>query len=187
MSRSIIHKLTFSSVLFLLPAIVFAQQIGLTQQYWSAEVIRSHGQPVIPLFDGWFQNEDGSNTLCFGYFNLNTEQALDIPLGEANYLSDTRYPTQLPSHFDPLPPRYRHIFCAFSVTVPEDFGTEQKIVWHLASAGQQLSVPGHLKPAFVLDEPRSDGRGDLAPLIKLNPDGEGVRGRKGIHKQEVMT
>ena len=39
-----------------------AQQIELSNQIWSAEVIRTKGQPVIPLFDGWFPNEDGSST-----------------------------------------------------------------------------------------------------------------------------
>ncbi len=98
MPRFVTPQLTIALVLSLLPASIHGQQIELSQQYWSAELIRSHGQPVIPLFDGWFQNDDGSNTMCFGYFNLNSEQALDIPIGEANYLSDTRFPTQLPTH-----------------------------------------------------------------------------------------
>lgn len=159
---------------------VFAQQIQTANQTWSADVIRPRGQPVIPLFDGWFPNDDGSRSLCFSFFNLNTEQSLSIPLGENNHLSDDRFAAQLPTHFDPLPPRYRHKFCVFTVTVPNDFSVNDTVVWNLSSAGQALSVPGHIMPPFILDEPASVGRGNIAPLIKLSENEAGVRGRKGI-------
>ena len=166
---------------------IAAQQIDLSHQTWSAEVIRPRGQPVIPLFDGWFPNDDGSRTLCFSFFNLNSEQSLAIPLGEDNYLSDERFAALLPTHFDPLPPRYRHKFCVFTVTVPADFGVNETIVWHLASADQKLSVPGHIKPPYVMDEPRSNGRGDIAPLIKLSADDPGIRGRIGIQSETSIA
>lgn len=157
------------------------QRIAQSDQVWSAEVIRPRGQPVVPLFDGWFPNPDGTRSLCFGYFNLNTEQSLDVPVGEANHLDDDRFPALLPTHFEPLPPAYRHRFCVFTVRVPADFGGDDTIVWSLTSAGQALSVPGHVKPAYVMDEPVSGGRGGIAPLVRLSAEGEGVRGRNGIH------
>lgn len=163
-----------------------AQAIELAEQVWSAEVIRPRGQPVVPLFDGWFPNDDGSRTLCFGYFNLNTRQSLDIPAGDANHLSDNRFKALLPTHFEPLPPRYRRRFCVFTIRVPDDFGREDTIVWSLTSNGETLSVPGQILPAYILDEPASDGRGDIAPLIRLVPDGDGARGRNGIHSQDEI-
>lgn len=175
--------LTCLRYLLLLPLALFAQwalsqQIELSQQSWSAEVIRDRGQPVIPLFDGWYPNADGSRTLCFGFFNMNREQTLSIPHGENNYLSDDRFAAMLPTHFDPLPPRYRHVFCAFSVTVDDSFTREDKIYWHLSSNGQQLKVPGHTLPAYVLDEPVSDGRGDIAPIV--NVGNQSAQGRTGL-------
>lgn len=170
-----------------LPMPVAAQQIQLSQQTWSAEVIRPRGQPVVPLFDGWFANADGSRTLCYGFFNLNAEQSLSIPAGPDNYLSDTRFAAQLPTHFDPLPPAYRRKFCAFTVTVPASFGRNETIEWHLTSADQKLSVPGHILPAYVLDEPSSDGRGDLAPLVRLSDSDSGVRGRKGLILDKTLN
>lgn len=164
-----------------------AQQISITEHTWSADLIRPRGQPVIPLFDGWFPNPDGTRTLCYSFFNLNTEQSLTIALGEKNYLSDTRFAAQLPTHFDPLPPRYRHKFCVFTITVPADFSSSETIVWHLSSAGEELKIPGHIKPPFVLDEPISDGRGDIAPWIKLSEDGEAVRGRKGSYSEARVS
>ncbi|MSR10475.1 MAG: hypothetical protein EXR84_01560 [Gammaproteobacteria bacterium] len=170
----------------LLPGITGAQQIELSQQSWSAEVIRPRGQPVVPLFDGWFTNADGTRTLCYSFFNLNTEQSLSIPTGADNYLNDARFEAMLPTHFDPLPPAYRHKFCVFTITVPADFRRDETIEWHLTSANQQLSVPGHILPEFMLDEPASDGRQDLAPLIKLAPDAAGVRGRKGMVNSHTL-
>ncbi|MEX0901259.1 MAG: hypothetical protein WDZ76_00780 [Pseudohongiellaceae bacterium] len=171
-------------MLMVLPTLSSAQRIEQAQQIWSADVIKARGQPVIPLFDGWFTNADGTHSLCYGYFNLNSEQALDIPQGEGNRLSDDRFSAMLPTYFEPVPPRYRHRFCVFTVQVPADFGRDEKIVWSLTSAGETLSVPGHIMPAFVLDEPASDGRGDIAPAVRLSATGPAVRGRVGITAEE---
>jgi len=168
------------------------QQIDLNQQSWSAEVIRPQGQAVIPLYDGWFPNEDGSKTICFGYFNMNTEETFDIPIGPDNYL-ETDYPgldlsnANVPTHFDVLPPAYRHIFCAFTVVVPEGFNTNHRVTWHISSNRYELSTPGKVIPPYVLDEPASDGRGDLAPLVKLTSNDNGIRGRSGIHSNETIN
>jgi len=167
-------------------SIASAQQIDISRQIWSADVIRARGQAVIPLFDGWFPNDDGSRSLCYSFFNLNSEQALTIPLGKDNYLSDDRFNVLLPTHFDPLPPRYRHKFCVFTITVPADFPVGETVVWHLSSAGQSLSIPGHILPAYILDEPASLGRGNLAPLVKFARDDEGFRGRKGRYNESIL-
>ena len=117
---------------------------------------------------------------------MNSEQSLDIPLGKDNYI-ETDYPgldlseALIPTHFDPLPPAYRHVFCAYSINVPADFNTSHRITWYLTANNQTLSVPGKVIPPYVLDEPRSNGRGDVAPLVTLTEDGESVRGRTGIH------
>ena len=169
-----------------------AQQIDLSNQTWSSEVIRERGQAVIPLYDGWYPNEDGTKTICFGYFNMNTKQSFDIPVGDNNYL-ETDYPNidlstaNIPTHFDPLPPASRHIFCAFTVTVPEGFSTEHRITWHISSNRFSLSTPGKVIPPYILDEPESGGRGDLAPLVKLSPRASGVRGRTGIHSAAMIN
>lgn len=167
-----------------------AQEIALSNQIWSAEVIRPQGQPVIPLYDGWYLNDDGSKTICFGYFNMNTEEPIDVAWGDANYL-ETDFPgldleaAMVPTHFEPLPPAYRHIFCAFTVVVPEEFSVNHRVTWHLTANGQTLSVPGKVIPPYVLDEPNSLGRGDIAPLVTL-ADGSAVRGRSGLLAAETV-
>ncbi len=158
-----------------------AQQIGLAEQVWSGDVLRPAGQPLVPIYDGWFTNPDGTHTLCFSYYTMNTEESFDIPVGERNMILDERFADALiPTHFDPLPPAYRHVFCAFTVDVPADFGIDERVVWRLTSNGQTLEVPGKIIPPYVMDEPFSGGRGEIAPLVALEQGGEAVRGRRGI-------
>ncbi len=189
MSTRLLLSTAFISLLLSMG--VLAQQIELSNQIWSAELIRDHGQPVIPLFDGWFPNEDGTSTICFGYFNMNAEESLDVAAGQNNYL-ETDYPgldlggVLLPTHFDPLPPRYRHVFCAFSVNVPAGFDSSHRITWYLNSNRQELEVPGKVIAPYVLDEPNSNGRGDIAPLVRLVDSQQAVRGRSGIQYPQLI-
>ena len=146
--------------------------------------LRPRGQNVIPIYDGWFENPEGSYTLCFGYFNMNTEQSLDIPLGPENRIEPSQYDGLQPTHFDPVPDpaltsKYRHHWCVFSLTVPDDFGTEE-IVWTLTSQGDELVVPGWLLPEYILDEPTSSGRDAAAPFLRLEEDGPELQGRRGL-------
>ena len=189
MSRRPVISATIFALLLSMGAL--AQQIELSNQTWSAEIIRTKGQPVIPLFDGWFPNEDGSSNICFGFFNMNLQEALNVPLGESNYL-ETDYPgldlsgVMLPTHFDPLPPRYRHVFCAFSINVPAGFDSGNRITWYLNSNRQELKVPGKVIASYVLDEPSSNGRGDVAPLVKLDGSPQAIRGRAGIQFPQLI-
>ena len=47
----------------------------------------SRGQDVVPSFDGWIRNTDGTFTMVFGYMNRNYEEELVIPAGPDNQLS----------------------------------------------------------------------------------------------------
>ncbi len=146
--------------------------------------LRPRGQNVIPVYDGWFENPEGSYTLCFGYFSLNTEQSLDIALGPENRIEPSQYDGMQPTHFDPVPAptltvRYRHHWCVFSVTVPDDFGTRD-VVWTLTSQGDELAATGSLLPVYILDEPTSPGREAVAPFMSLEEDGPKLQGRRGL-------
>jgi hypothetical protein len=161
-------------------AVALAQPIPQSDQIWSASVISRDGQPVVPVFDGWFSNEDGTRTLCFSPFSLNSEEYLYIPMGSSNFLEGAVEEVQLPTHFVPVPPEYRHKFCVFTVDVPPDFSEEDRVRWTLSSAGETLSVPGHVLPYYELDEPSTPGRGDVAPKVRVSSDGEWVQGRRGL-------
>lgn len=44
----------------------------------------SSGQTVTPAYEGWYVDDDGMVALSFGYCNRNTEEILEIPVGDAN-------------------------------------------------------------------------------------------------------
>ena len=162
--------------------LVSAQSTSLNP--FNDATLRPSGQHVIPLFEGWFPNDDGSYTLCFGYFNMNTEQQVEVPLGEANRIEPAEFDGAQPTHFDPVPAPeltrpYRHHWCVFSVEVPSDFGRKD-VIWTLETQGDELSVPGSLLPSYVLDETETFGRDAVAPYLSLNDNPPNFRGRRGL-------
>jgi hypothetical protein len=103
------------------------------------------GQPVVPAFEGWDRNADGSFNLIFGYMNRNWEEQPTIPVGMDNWFGPGEMDRGQPTHF--LPRRNRFIF---KVRVPADFG-EQELVWTLRSRGQESVAIGTLKPDYFVD------------------------------------
>ncbi len=174
-----------AGLVLLIGSVSAAAQHPVDGTEWGLANLRPTGQPVIPIFEGWYQNSDLTYDLCFGYFNLNTEEAIDLPLGPDNFIEPSHLDGGQPTHFEPVPgenyPEYqlRRPHCVFTVTVPEDFGSE-RVVWSLRVGGQTYSVPGHLTAsAYVLDEPDTPATGRTAPLIRFEPDGPEGRGRHG--------
>src|SRR5207248_2932245 len=49
--------------------------------------LKASGQTVTPAFEGWYKNPDGTYSISFGYYNRNTEEALDIPVGPDNFIA----------------------------------------------------------------------------------------------------
>ena len=156
------------------------QVIPLEKRPFDEQVLRPRGQGIVPIFDGWYRNEDGSSDLCFGYYNLNTEETVEIPMGPANAIEPAEFNGGQPTHFDPVPERpYRRYYCVFTVTVPSGFGRRQQVVWTIERGTARASTPGHLHPDYVLDEPDSDGRGESAPTLRFEENGPRFRGRSG--------
>ena len=85
------------------------------------------GQAVMPAYEGWERNADGSFNLVFGTMNRNWRQEIDIPIGPANHVEPGGPDQGQPTHF--LPRRNRFMF---RVRVPADFGDDE-VVWTLTS------------------------------------------------------
>jgi hypothetical protein len=159
---------------------------------WMLSNLRPSGQPVIPIFDGWYQKDDGSYDLCFGYFNLNTKESLDIPIGPDNSIEPKKFDGAQPTFFEPVPgpPNlYRRRFCTFAVNVPTNFPKTDRIVWTLRVRGKNYSVPGHLGSInYKIQElsAKDGGRSSTSPVIKFLPNGPEGRGRSGV-KAGPMT
>lgn len=96
------------------------------------------GQSVVPYFEGWIRNTDGTFDLVFGYFNRNWEQELAIPAGPDNTVELGGPDSGQPTYF--LPRRQRFVF---RVRVPRDFG-KKEVVWSITANGRTEHAFGSL-------------------------------------------
>ena len=168
-----------SAAVMLLATPTAGQVIPFAERAFNEQLLRPSGQPVVPLYEGYFENPDGTFNICFGYFNLNTDEALDVPLGPDNFIEPSELDGLQPTHFDPVPAAgYRRHFCVFSVEVPADFG-DGRVVWTLRTNGETLSTPGKVLAPYVLDEPDAGARGVVAPELRLTAEEPGFKGRSG--------
>ena len=107
----------------------------------SVRNMRPSGMPVIPIFGGWIDNEDGTGDLCFGYKSLNLEERREIPFGPDNFIEPARFDGVQPTFFLEVPPGgwHRH-YCVFTVRVLQ--GSEP-VYWTLKHNGYEYKTPGH--------------------------------------------
>jgi len=111
---------------------------------WDDGVKYARGQNVVPVFEGWVTNPDGTFSLIFGYFNRNWEENMFIPVGPDNKIEPGDIDRGQPTAFSPRRERNK-----FEIVVPKDFGTKE-IVWTLTSRGKTEKAYGALIGPQVL-------------------------------------
>ncbi len=121
---------------------------GQDQQEATQNINYLRGQPVVPSYEGWHPNPDGTIDLWFGYLNINWQEELDIPVGPDNKIEPAQYGPDAgqPTHFLPRTNHWQ-----FSIRVPKDFG-DKEIVWTLASHGKTYTTYASLKPGYIHDD-----------------------------------
>lgn len=141
------------------------------------------GQTVTPAYEGWYENEDGTIALSFGYYNRNTAEILEIPVGSANRIlgvpvseSDQGQPT----HFQ----TGRH-WGVFTVDVPA--GSGDQVVWHLENQGKTFHVPANLSNDYVIDAIVGDAGNNFPPEIRFSENGPMGHGPNGITAGPVQA
>ena len=139
------------------------------------EPLHENGQGVQPSFEGWWQNADGTYNLMFGYFNRNTKESVDVPVGPNNKIEPGNPDQGQPAHFVP-----RRQWGVFTVTVPKDFGETNKVTWTITANGKTLSVPGHLGAGWSITPMHEIGIGNTPPTISFDEKGPSVQGPKPI-------
>ena len=134
------------------------------------------GQTVTPAYEGWYENEDGTLSLSFGYYNRNTQEILDIPVGPANRILGIpggELDQGQPTHFE----TGRH-WGVFTVNVAAGSGDE--VVWHLESQGKTFLIPANVNNDYVIDAITGDANGNFPPEIRFQEDGPMGHGPRGI-------
>ncbi len=140
--------------------------------------ILPEGDEVAPFFEGWYRNDDGTFTLSFGFFNLNSRQVLDIPIGPDNFVEPAEFDGMQPTHFPVRPRRDRGVF---HVTVPASYEDgEQAVVWTITANGWTNATPARVGiPALQLDYgPRA--MGSVPPVVRFSPDGPAGQHIQGV-------
>jgi len=109
------------------------------------------GQDVVPSFDGWLHNADGTYTFVFGYMNRNYKEELVIPAGPDNKVEPgTALDQGQPTYF--LPRRHAWVF---RVTVPADWG-QKELVWTITAHGKtekayaSLQMEEEIMPRLIM-------------------------------------
>src|SRR5580704_4625202 len=112
--------------------------VPLGPTYYDSAIKFWSGQDVVPTFDGWIQNADGTYTMVFGYFNRNYREELVIPPGPNNTISPGEVDQGQPSIF--VPRRQKWIF---TVKLSKDF-VHKEVVWFLNEPAPTEKATGKL-------------------------------------------
>jgi hypothetical protein len=115
------------------------------------------GQNVVPVYEGWMQNSDGSFSFVFGYFNRNWQEELSIPAGPDNKLEPGAPDRGQPTYF--LPRRQSWLF---RVQVPKDWG-QKELIWTINAHGRPEKAYAQLLPEYEITERLIMTRGGLNP------------------------
>ena len=165
--RMAVRLAPFALLLSSLPSsLAFAQ--GPTNAY--KEPAHESGQPVTAAYEGWYPNPDGTSTILIGYYNRNTKETFDIPVGPNNHVDPGGPDRGQPTHF-----RTGRQWGVFSITVPKGFPETQKITWTIVSNGKTIAIPFSLNPLWVIS-PFKDATDNTPPFIGFSDSGPFVQG-----------
>ena len=132
---------------------------------------RGGGDSVTGAFEGWYYNPDGSRSFLVGYYNRNSQQELDIPVGPNNRIEPGGPDMGQPTHF--LAGRQWGMFV---VNAPKEFKPADSYVWTIVANGQSTSIPLRLTPDYVMSPFAEIAVGNTPPVLKFDPAGKPVQG-----------
>jgi hypothetical protein len=137
--------------------------------------IAKSGQSVTPVYEGWYRNADGSFSISFGYYNRNTEEVIEIPIGADNFVAPGDANQGQPTRFEA-----RRHWGVFAVKVPANFGKTNKVTWTIKWRGETFAIPASLHPDWEIDALAGEaGSGNTPPVLKLSSGGPVAQGPAG--------
>ena len=145
--------------------------IFVSGQVQPPEPRRAFGASITGAFEGWFYNPDGSRTFLVGYYNRNSQQEIDVPLGPNNRIEPGGPDMGQPTHF--LPGRQWGMFV---VPAPKDFKPADSYTWTIVANGQSTSIPLRLHPDYVMSPFKEIAVGNTPPVLRFEATGSGIQG-----------
>src|ERR1700680_952438 len=104
------------------------------------------GQDVVPVYEGWMPNADGTFSFVFGYFNRNWKEELSIPAGPDNKMEPGTPDRGQATYF--LPRRQSFLF---RVQVPKDWG-QKELIWTITAHGRSEKAYAQMISDYELTE-----------------------------------
>src|SRR5439155_10969782 len=144
------------------------------QQTQIPEPRKQFGSSVTGAFEGWFYHDDGTRGFLVGYFNRNTQQEIDVPIGPDNRIEPGGPDMGQPTHF--LPGRQ---YGMFVVPVPKSFTADDRLTWTIVANGQSASIPLRLHPDYVIEPFTEVAVGNTPPSIRFEEKGPSTQGPIG--------
>jgi len=184
------------ATLVLLASNALPAQVDVRERRLPLGPNRPSGEAVAPFLEGWYANPDGTYTFSFGYFNINTEETIEIPLGPNNIIEPAEFNGMQPTHF-PAPtgaagsrsPGYkRHEAGVFTVTVPAEYGDGRKsVVWTLRVHGETHRLKATIGPKPLQLDYGPRAMGSVPPVLSFEEDGPPGQHPTGITLEEALT
>ena len=129
------------------------------------------GASVTGAFEGWYEDGDGTRSFVVGYYNRNTQEELDIPIGPNNRIEPGGPDMGQPTHF--LPSRQ---FGMFAIPVPKGFTPEDKLTWTIYANGKYTSIPLRLHADYLISPFSEIAVNNTPPVIKFEENGTALQG-----------
>ena len=158
------------------PLVLLAGLTGIALASADAQVPLAPASPsgstATPAYEGWYRNADGSYSLSFGYYNRNTAEVLNVPIGPDNSISPGPADQGQPSYLYP-----RRHWGVFAVRVPADF--QGKVTWTLKDRGQTFAISGSLREEWQIDALEGEAGTNNTPPVLTVDGGPEARGPGG--------
>jgi len=150
--RTKVEGLKSATILLLLALVAASIPAGAQTRY-------AKGQDVVPAFEGWERNADGSFNMVFGYMNRNYEEEIDLPVGPDNMIEPGSADQGQPTHF-----YVRRQQFVFKVRVPKDWG-KKDLIWTIRANGKTEKAYATLLPFWELGQlVYQENRGSAADI-----------------------
>jgi hypothetical protein len=143
--------------------------------------VRARGSSITGAYDGWYRDQDGTVRLLVGYYNRNTQQELDIPVGPDNRIEPGGPDQGQPTHF-----QTGHQWGVFTITVPKDFGNK-KLTWTIVANQQTNIITLHTRPEWVVEPFKDAASGNTPPVLKFEQAGRTFTGPPAAIAAEYKT
>jgi hypothetical protein len=141
-SRHLLEVWVFATLLLFTAGLISANA-----QMQLPGVQYDRGQDVSPTYDGWERNPDGTVTMYFGYYNRNSQEEIDVPIGPENSFDLGNGDQGQPTHF-----YAGRRWWLFQVVVPKDWPPDKRLVWTLTTKGRTSQAKGWLQPEWEVDK-----------------------------------